>query len=51
MKNNNYPLLDKVNTPPDLKKLDDSELKLLANDIRAYILEVILKQEVILLQV
>ena len=41
MKNNNYPVLDKINTPSDLKKLDNSELKLLANDIRAYILEVI----------
>ena len=41
MKNNNYPLLDKVNSPLDLRKLDNSELKLLADDIRAYILEVI----------
>ena len=41
MKNNNYPLLDKVNSPSDLRKLDNSELKLLADDIRAYILEVI----------
>ena len=41
MKNNNYPLLDKVNSPLDLKKLDNSELELLADDIRAYILEVI----------
>ena len=41
MKNNNYPLLDKVNSPLDLRKLDSSELKLLADDIRAYILEVI----------
>ena len=41
MKNNNYPLLDKVNIPSDLRNLDNSELKLLADDIRAYILEVI----------
>ena len=41
MKNNNYPLLDKVNSPSDLKKLDNRELKLLADDIRTYILEVI----------
>ena len=41
MKNNNYPLLDKVNSPLDLRKLDKSELKLLADDIREYILEVI----------
>ncbi len=41
MKNNNYPLLDKVNSPLDLKKLDNGELELLADDIRAYILEVI----------
>ena len=32
MKNNNYPLLDKVNSPLDLRKLDSSELKLLADD-------------------
>ena len=41
MKNNNYPLLDKVNSPSDLRKLDNSQLKLLADDIRSYILEVI----------
>ena len=41
MKNNNYPLLDKINTPSDLKKLNNHELKLLADDIRAFILEVI----------
>ena len=41
MKNNNYPVLDKVNNPSDLKKLDDRELKLLADDIREFILEVI----------
>ncbi len=41
MKNNNYPVLDKVNNPSDLKKLDNRELKLLADDIREFILEVI----------
>ena len=41
MKNNNYPVLSKINSPSDLKKLDNRELKLLAEDIRAYILEVI----------
>ena len=41
MKNNNYPLLDKINSPLDLKKLDTGELELLADDVRAYILEVI----------
>ena len=41
MKNNNYPVLNKINVPSDLKKLDNRELKLLAEDIRAYILEVI----------
>ena len=39
--NNNYHHLDKVNSPSDLKKLDNRELKLLADDVRAYILEVI----------
>ena len=41
MKNNTYPLLDRVNSPSDLKKLNNHELKLLADDIRAFILEVI----------
>ena len=41
MKNNNYPVLDEINTPSDLKELGNHQLKLLANDIRAYILEVI----------
>ena len=38
MKNNRYQLLDKVNYPSDLKKLNDAELVDLASDIRAYIL-------------
>ena len=41
MKNNDYPVLDEINTPSDLKELGNHQLKLLANDIRAYILEVI----------
>ncbi len=41
MKNNNYPVLDEINTPSDIKELGNHQLKLLANDIRAYILEVI----------
>ena len=41
MKNNRYQLLDKVNYPSDLKKLNDAELVDLASDIRAYILDVI----------
>jgi len=43
MKNNRYQLLDKVNYPSDLKKLNDAELIDLASDIRAYILDVISK--------
>ncbi len=43
MKNNRYQLLDKVNYPSDLKKLNDAELVDLASDIRAYILDVISK--------
>ena len=41
--NNRYQLLDKVNYPSDLKKLNDAELVDLASDIRAYILDVISK--------
>ncbi len=41
MKNNNYHLLNKINSPSDLEKLDNRELKLLADDVREYILEVI----------
>mgnify|MGYP005744762115 CR=1 FL=1 len=33
MKNNNYPVLDEINTPSDLKELGNHQLKLLANDI------------------
>tara|TARA_B100000035_G_scaffold315162_1_gene334185 strand:+ start:1459 stop:3345 length:1887 start_codon:yes stop_codon:yes gene_type:complete len=40
---NNYLLLDKVNSPSDLKQLDDKQLKNLSDDIRNYILEVISK--------
>ena len=41
MKNNKYPQLDKINSPNDLKKLDNSQLKELSDEIRSYILEVI----------
>ena len=39
--NNKYPQLDKINSPNDLKKLDNSQLKELSDEIRSYILEVI----------
>ena len=42
-KNNSYQLLDRVNYPSDLKKLNDGELVDLATDIRAFILDVISK--------
>tara|TARA_B100000676_G_scaffold238216_1_gene238514 strand:+ start:1527 stop:3416 length:1890 start_codon:yes stop_codon:yes gene_type:complete len=41
MKNKNYPNLDRINSPNDLKELDDRQLKDLAEEIRQYILEVI----------
>ena len=41
--NNSYQLLDRVNYPSDLKKLNDGELVDLATDIRAFILDVISK--------
>ncbi len=43
MKNNDYSFLDKVDYPSDLKKFNDSELELLADNIRNYILDVISK--------
>jgi 1-deoxy-D-xylulose-5-phosphate synthase len=43
MKNKPYSILDKVNFPEDLKRLDTDELNNLANDIREYILDVISK--------
>ncbi len=43
MKNNDYSFLDRVDYPCDLKKLNDKELELLAEDIRNYILDVISK--------
>lgn len=43
MKNKSYSILDKVNFPKDLKKLDSDELDTLACDIREYILDVISK--------
>jgi 1-deoxy-D-xylulose-5-phosphate synthase len=36
-----YPLLDKVNTPDDLKKLSSSELERLCADLRSYIVRVL----------
>ena len=43
MKNKSYSILDKVNFPEDLKKLEPHELNGLACDIREYILDVISK--------
>ena len=43
MKSKNYPFLDQVNLPTDLKKLDELQLNNLADDIREYILDVISK--------
>ncbi len=43
MKNKTYSILDKVNYPEDLKKLNSDELDTLACDIREYILDVISK--------
>ena len=41
--NNGYSFLDKVDYPSDLKKFNDNELELLADNIRNYILDVISK--------
>tara|TARA_B100000035_G_scaffold17754_1_gene14216 strand:+ start:2838 stop:4727 length:1890 start_codon:yes stop_codon:yes gene_type:complete len=41
MKNNSYPQLDKINNPKDIRKLDNSQLKELSDEIRNYLLEVI----------
>ena len=36
-----YNVLEKVNTPADLKKLNSEELKYLCDEIRAYIIDVL----------
>ena len=41
--NNDYSFLDRVDYPSDLKKFNDNELELLADNIRNYILDVISK--------
>ena len=41
--NNDYSFLDEVDYPSDLKKFNDNELELLADNIRNYILDVISK--------
>ena len=41
MKNKKYPNLDRINSPNDLKELDNRQLNDLAEEIRHYILEVI----------
>ncbi|MEL0172803.1 MAG: 1-deoxy-D-xylulose-5-phosphate synthase [Gammaproteobacteria bacterium] len=43
MKSNDYSFLDEVDYPSDLKKYNDNELELLADNIRNYILDVISK--------
>lgn len=34
-----FPVLDRVNTPADLKTLDDEQLKLLADDVRRFMID------------
>jgi 1-deoxy-D-xylulose-5-phosphate synthase len=36
-----YPILDKINTIKDLRKLDPSKLSTLSEEIRDYIIEVV----------
>ena len=43
MRNKSYPILDKVETPSDIRDLDLNELESLASDIREYILDTISK--------
>ena len=43
MKNKNYPILDQVDTPSDLRNLDLKQLEDLASDIREYIIDTISK--------
>ena len=38
-----YDILDKINTPDDLKKLDKSELTLLCSEIRSFLIESVSK--------
>ena len=42
------PVLDKVNVPSDIKNLTSVELNALADDVRAHMLFVLVKAEVIL---
>lgn len=37
----NYPILDKIETPEDIRKLSSGELKQLCSDLRAYIVKVL----------
>ena len=43
MKNKNYPILDQVDLPSDLRDLDLAKLESLASDVREYILDTISK--------
>tara|TARA_Y100000389_G_scaffold116494_1_gene113666 strand:+ start:43 stop:1914 length:1872 start_codon:yes stop_codon:yes gene_type:complete len=43
MVNKNYPMLDQVDLPSDLRHLNEKQLENLASDIRAYILDTISK--------
>ena len=43
MSNKNYPMLDQVDLPSDLRDLDVKQLENLASDIREYILDTISK--------
>ncbi|MBP6754458.1 MAG: hypothetical protein KA145_16205, partial [Alicycliphilus sp.] len=39
MSTTNYPLLERVNDPADLRRLPRTELKSLAHELRAFVLE------------
>ncbi|MGM9679923.1 MAG: 1-deoxy-D-xylulose-5-phosphate synthase [Eubacteriales bacterium] len=43
MESKQYPILEKINSPSDLKKLDESELPQLCSEIRSFLTENVLK--------
>ena len=43
MSTTNYPLLERVNDPADLRRLPRAELKALATELRAFVLESVSK--------
>ena len=43
MSTTNYPLLERVNDPADLRRLSRAELKSLAGELRAFVLESVSK--------